>query len=171
MRSPLPGVAPPELGEVTAMTVWPSIGSHPLGRLIGRLCANRAGVGIFTLGNFWALANIPLGLVLYFWLRMPYLCKRYTLTNRRIIVCKGYAPRDEKWVELDEFDSCEIEILPGHEWLRAGDLVFHHGGIESLRLAGVTRPNVFRQVCLSAQHALLSVRKVVQEQAASAAAE
>jgi hypothetical protein len=167
MKPPLPGVAPPELGEVTAMTVWPSIGAHPLGRLVGRLCASRAGVGIFTLGNFWALATIPLSLVLYFWLRMPYLAKRYTLTNRRIIVCKGLAPRDDKWVELDEFNACELEVLPGQEWLRAGDLVFYHGEIELLRLSGVVRPNVFRNVCLTAQNALVSVRKVVLEQAAA----
>jgi len=169
MKPPLPGVAPPELGEVTAMTVWPSIGSHPLGRLIGRLCAKRVGVGILTVGNFWALATIPLSLALYFWLRMPYLCKRYTLTNRRIIICKGLAPRDEKWLELEEFESCELEILPGQEWLRSGDLVFHHGEIEVLRLAGVVRPHVFRGVCLTAQRALLSVRKIVHEQAAAAA--
>jgi hypothetical protein len=168
MKPPLPGVAPPELGEVNAMTVWPSIGSHPLGRLIGRLCSNRAGFGIFTLGNFWALATIPFSLVLYFWLKMPYLCKRYTLTNRRIIICKGLAPRDDKWIELDEFDACEIEILPGQEWLRSGDLVFCHGEIELLRLSGVVRPTVFRNVCLTAQNALVSVRKVVLEQAAVA---
>jgi hypothetical protein len=168
MKPPLPGVAPPELGEVNAMTVWPSIGSHPLGRGIGRLCSNRLGIGIFTLGNLWALATIPFSLVLYFWLRMPYLCKRYTLTNRRVIVCRGLAPRDEKWIELDEFDSCELEIQPGQEWLRAGDIVFYHGEIELLRFAGVVRPYIFRNVCLTAQRALLLVRKVVQEQAALA---
>ena len=168
MKPPLPGVSPPELAEVNAMTVWPSIGAHPLGRLVGRLSASRAGVGIFTLGNFWALATIPLSLVLYFWQRMPYLCLRYTLTNRRIIICKGLAPRDDKWIELEEFDACEIQTLPGQEWLRAGDLVFRHGGIELLRLSGVSRPAVFRQVCLAAQKALVSVRNVVHEQTAAA---
>jgi hypothetical protein len=168
MRPPLPGVAPPELGEVNTMTVWPSISSHPLGRLLGRLCANRAGIGIFTLGNFWALATIPLSLTLYFWLRMPYLCHRYTLTNRRIIVCKGLAPRDEKWLELDEFETCEVEVLPGQEWFHAGDLVFRHGEIEALRLAGATRPAIFRQTCMRAQNATLLVRNVVREQAAAA---
>jgi hypothetical protein len=168
MRPPLPGVAPPELNEVNAMTVWPSIGSHPVGRLIGRLCASRLGVGFFTLGKLWALAAIPAGLVLYCWLRMPYLCHRYTLTNRRIIVCKGLAPRDEKWLELEEFNSCEIEVLPGQEWLRSGDLVFYRGGIEALRLAGVPRPHVFRHTCMNAQRSILLTRDIVREQAAVA---
>jgi hypothetical protein len=166
MKPPLPGVFPPELGEVTAMTVWPSIGAHPLGRLIGRLSASRAGIGVFTLGNFWALASIPFGLALYFWMRMPYLCHRYTLTNRRIIIRRGLDPRDEKWLELDDFDSCEVETLPGQQWLHSGDLVFHHGEIEVLRLAGVPRPIIFRNVCLTAHAALFSIRKVVQQQAA-----
>jgi hypothetical protein len=164
----MPGVAPPELGEVNAMTVWPSIGSHPIGRIVGGLCASRAGFGIFTVGNFWALVTIPASLVLYFWLRMPYLCKRYTLTNRRVIVCRGLVPRDEKWIELEEFDSCELEVLPGQAWLRSGDLVFHHGEIELLRLSGVVRPNVFRNICLNAQRSLVLVRKIVQEQTAMA---
>jgi hypothetical protein len=165
MKPPFPGVFPADLGEVTAMTIWPSIGSHPLGRLVGRLCASRLGAGIFTVGNFFALATIPLSLVLYFWLRMPYLAKRYTLTNRRIIVCKGLAPRDDKWIELDEFETCEIDVLPGQEWLRAGDVVFRRGEIELLRLAGVVRPSVFKNICQNAQRAMLLVRGIVQEQA------
>jgi hypothetical protein len=168
MKPPLPGVAPPELGEVNAMTVWPSIGSHPIGRVVGRLCAVRTGFGIFTVGNFWALVTIPVSLALYFWLRMPYLCKRYTLTNRRVIVCRGLVPRDVKWIELEEFDSCELEVLPGQAWLRSGDLVFRHGEIELLRLSGVVRPNIFRDICLNAQRSLVLVRKVVQEQTALA---
>ena len=63
-----------------------------------------------------------------------------------------------------------MEVLPGQEWLYAGDLVFTRAGSEALRLAGVSRPEVFRQVCLTAQKALVSVREVVQRQAAENAA-
>ena len=35
MKQAIAGVAPPELGEVTIMTVWPSIGAYRLGRLVG----------------------------------------------------------------------------------------------------------------------------------------
>jgi len=138
-----------------------------MGRLVGRLCASKIGIGrFFTLGKIWALVTIPLSLAVFCWQLMPYICRRYTLTNRRIIIRRGLQPLDAKWVDLDGFDTIEVEVLPGQQWLHAGELIFKHGEIEVLRLSGVSRPEVFRQVCLSAQNALLSVRKIVEQQAA-----
>jgi hypothetical protein len=73
---------------------------------------------------------------------------------------------DAKWVDLDGFDSIAIKILPGQQWLHCGELIFKRGGTEVLRLSGVSRPEVFAQVCLSERNALLGVRKVVEQQAA-----
>jgi hypothetical protein len=166
MKSPFPGVVPPEIDEVDAMTVWPTIGANQFGRIVGQLCANNIGWGgLFTLGKLWALVTIPLSLVVFFWQLMPYICRRYTLTNRRIIIRRGWQPLDEHWIDLDGFDTIESRVLPGQDWLHAGDLVFKRGESEVLRLSGVSRPDVFRQVCLTARNAFLSVRKVVQEQA------
>jgi hypothetical protein len=167
MKSPFPGYVPPELDELDAITVWPTIGAHPLGRLVGRLCASKIGIGqFFTLGKFWALVTIPLSLAVFCWQLMPYICRRYTLTNRRIIIRRGLQPLDAKWVDLDGFDAIKVEILPGQQWLHAGELIFKRGETEVLHLSGVSRPEVFRQVCLNAQNALLSVRNVVEQQAA-----
>jgi hypothetical protein len=167
MKSAFPGFVPPELDELDAMTIWPTIGAYPLGRLVGRLCASKIGLGgFFTLGKIWTLVTIPLSLAVFGWQLMPYICRRYTLSNRRIIIRRGLQPLDAKWVDLDGFDAIEVEVLPGQEWLHAGDLIFKRGETEVLRLSGVSRPEVFRQVCLSAQNALLSVRKVVEQQAA-----
>ena len=77
-------------------------------------------------------------------------------------------PVDERWIGLDEFDSVEVEILPGQEWLHAGELVFKHVGNEVFRLSGVPRPVIFQHVCQTARTALLSVREVVERQAAAA---
>ena len=169
MRPPFAGVAPPDLEEVDAMTVWPTIAANHFGRLVGRLAAIRTGWGeFFTLGKLLALATIPISLAVFGWQLMPYVCRRYTLTNRRIIIRQGLMPADGRWISLDEFDAIDIEILPGQEWHHAGDLVFRRAGIEVLRLAGVSRPDVFRQVCLTARNSAISVREVVQRQAASA---
>jgi hypothetical protein len=167
MKLPYPGFAPPDLDEVDSMTIWPTIGAHPLGRLIGRLCANKIGVGeFFTLGKVWTLVTIPLSLVVFFWQLMPYICRRYTLSNRRIIIRRGLQPLDAKWVDLDGFDTITIEVLPGQEWLHSGELIFKRGGSKVLHLSGVSRPAVFRHVCLDAQKVFLCVRKVVEEQVA-----
>ena len=157
MNQPFAGVMPPELSEVTCKVVWPTIGATCAGRLVGTLADVRLGLGgVFTLGNLLALATIPLSLAVFAWQLMPFVCRRYALTNRRIIVRKGLMPVDERWLALDEFDSIEVESLPGQRWLHAGDLVFKRAGSEALRLRGVSRPDIFRGVCLTAQHALLA---------------
>lgn len=160
---------PSELAEVTCKVVWPTIGALRAGRLVGQLSDLRMGIGeFFTLGKLMALATIPISLVVFAWQLMPFVCRRYTLTNRRIIIRKGLSAVDGIWISLDDFDAIKVEVLPGQAWLHAGDLVFLHGNQEVLRLPGVSRPEAFCHVCLSAQTALLSVREVVQRQAAVA---
>lgn len=169
MNAPIAGVAPPELAEVTSMVVYPTMGSLAAGRLVGRLASIRLGWGIFTLGNLLAVATIPISLAAFGWLFMPFLMRRYRLTNRRIIVQRGLQATDEQAIALDEFDSIDVEVLPGQAWHRSGDLVFCREGKEVQRLSSVSRPEVFRAICLEAQRALVSVRQVLQEQAAPSA--
>ena len=170
MIQPIAGVTPAELTEVTCRVVWPTIGATSLGRFVGRLAGIQLGLGgVFTLGNLLALATIPLSLAVFCWQLMPYGRRCYTLTNRRIIIRKGVRAVDQRWISLDDFDAIDIEVLPGQQGLHAGDLVFRRGGIEVLRLAGVSRPETLRQVCLTVRTALVSVRNVVERQAAEIA--
>lgn len=155
MIQPIAGVVPPEISEVTCKVTWPTIGATRLGRLVGQLAGVRIGVGrFFTLGKLFALAMIPLSLVVFAWQLMPFVCRRYAITNRRIIVRKGLKALDDRWIALDGFDSIDVETLPGQRWLRAGELIFKRSGVESLRLSGVSCPDVFRTACLTAQSAL-----------------
>jgi hypothetical protein len=167
-KQPIAGVAPSELSEVTCKVVWPTIGATPAGRFVGRLAAVRIGWGeFFTLGKLLAAATIPVSLAVFCWQLLPYVCRRYTLTNRRIIIRKGLMAVDQRWIGLDEFDAVDSQVLPGQDWLHAGDLIFRRGGQEILRLAGVPRPEILRQVCMAARTALVSVREVAQRQAAT----
>jgi hypothetical protein len=169
MHHPIAGVTPSELAEVTCKVVWPTIGAMRLGRFVGRAAAVRLGWGeFFTLGKVLALATIPISVAVFAWQLMPRVCRRYALSNRRIIIRKGLMPVDERWIGLDEFDTVEVEVLPGQQWLHAGELIFKHAGNEVLRLSGVSRPEVFQHVCQTAQSALLSVRNVVERQMAEA---
>jgi hypothetical protein len=160
-----------DLHETPITTIWPTIGATTAGRLVGRLCAIRLGYGFFTLGKLMALATIPLSLAVFGWQLMPFICRRYVLTNRRIMVQKGLQPADERAIGLDEFDAIEVVVLPGQDWLHAGELIFLRDGTEVFRLSGVSRPEVFRQVCLKARTALVSVREVLLAQAAVSHAE
>jgi hypothetical protein len=151
------------------MTVWPGIGSMALGRWVGRMAGNRLGHGFFTLGKPLALATIPVSLTIYLWRLMPAACRRYTLTNRRLVIQLGLTAKDGPSIGLEEFDSIEVAILPGQDWLHAGDLVLKREGKEVFRLRGVSRPEAFRQVCLKARNSLVRGRQVCEQQAAIAA--
>lgn len=166
MKQAIAGVAPPELSEVSVMTVWPSVASTGMGRFLGRLMAIEAGFWIFSVGRMMALLAMPLGPLLYFSLRAPFNVRRYRLTNRRVGLMQGIIPRFTRYVDLDRFDKIEIHVLPGQEWYHAGDLVFFRGDIETFRLQGVSRPEAFRQTCLKAQMSYVGVRKALALQTA-----
>jgi hypothetical protein len=166
MKQAIAGVVPPTIAEATSMVVFPTIGSTGAGRLVGRLASIRAGVGRFTLGALLAVMTIPISLAAYVWLFLPFVGRRYRLTNRRIVVQRGLRPEDFQAIGLDEFDTVDIEVLPGQQWLRCGDLSFRRQGQEVLRLSGVSRPEVFRAICLEAQRAFTSVESVRRAQSA-----
>lgn len=170
MKQPIAGVAPAEVAEVPSMTVWPSIGATGAGRLVGRLAAIGGGVGVFTVGNLLAVLTIPISLVVYVWRLLPYVATRYTVTNRRVVVRKGLRATDAESIGLTDFDTIDVEVLDGQAWLRAGDVIFRREGNEVFRLAGVTRPYAFREVCRKAHTALASVRGVVGAQTGQSAA-
>jgi len=169
MKQPIAGVAPPELDEVTSMIVWPSIAANRIGRIAGQLVGVRYQVGLFfvrvPLGRLLALPAIPFALLAFAWKLMPFVARRYRLTNQRIIIEKGLSRVGDRSIPLDEFDEIQIEVLPGQEWLRAGELLFRQEGREVFRLSGVGSPKSFRQTCLKARTAVVSVREVLQQQA------
>ena len=158
--SPIAGVVPAMVKETTVMTVWPSVAKYGLGRTLGSLFAIRwPDVYIFRLGNLIALLSIPIALVLFFMRIAPGIGTRYRLTNRRIIVERGLTSVEDKAVDLDRFDTINIEVQPGQAWYEAGDLVFKLGNLETFRLEGVSRPAAFRETCLKARMAHAGVRK------------
>jgi hypothetical protein len=135
------------------MTVWPSVASTSLGRSLGRLYRIREGFGPVSVGRLALLATIPLGLMLYLSMRIPWAIRRYRLTNRRVMIERGINPQVEQYVDLDRFDAIDLVVSPGQEWYAAGDLIFRRGPIETLRLSGVSRPESFRQTCLKTRQA------------------
>ena len=186
MKQAIAGVAPPALGEVTIMTVWPSLAAMAGGRFWGRLYANNSGVNIagvpVTIGRITALLSIPLILPIYFYTLLPCFiflpklgpiprvyvpnkaCRRYRLTNRRVLVEHATSGEVQSQTSLDDFDAIDVEVLPGQEWYPAGDLIFRRGKVETLRLAGVPRPETFRQTCLKAQRSHAGVKRAAERQ-------
>ena len=157
------GVVPPSVAEATIMTVYPSVAATAIGQALGRIYRLKGGIGPISLGRLVALSTIPLGLVLYLSMRLPWAIRRYRLTNRRVTIERGINPVVEQYVDLDRFDSIDLVVSPGQEWYAAGDLVFRRGPIETLRLPGVSRPESFRQTCLKARQSYVGVKAVQPE--------
>lgn len=159
MKQAIAGVAPPSLQEVSVMTVWPSVAASPVGRALGQLYANKTGLSVLTLGNLCCLLFIPVSLALYFARIAPFIGTRYKITNRRVLVLRGIAGREEKAVDFDRFDSIEIVVSPGQAWYDAGDLVFYQGKTETFRLVGVSRPQAFRATCMKSRNSHAGIKK------------
>ena len=189
MTQAITGVAPPDLGEVTNMVVWPSVAKFGFAQTLGRLFRIRIGIAnVLTVGNMIALASIPAGLVMYFlkinpgfgipplaswmpkalWIWNP-LCLRYRLTNRRVVIEQGFSGKDMVELPLDRFDSIEVVVQPGQAWYKAGDLIFSDGGVEKFRLLGVQRPETFRQTCLKSRQSFVGVKEALEREAALSA--
>jgi len=174
MNEPVAGESPSEKKERTVMVVWPSMAATTYGRWWGRRYLNNLGCRLFglpvTVGRIVALLSIPLVLPVYFHMLVPRLpfvlfgavnksCRRYRLTNRRVVVEHDLGRGEQRSVALDRFDAIDIEVLPGQEWYPAGDLVFKLGQVETFRLAGVPRPETFRHVCLKSHLSYVGVQK------------
>ncbi|MBL9093126.1 MAG: PH domain-containing protein [Planctomycetaceae bacterium] len=153
MKQAITGVTPSSLAEVTVMMTWPSMGASAFGQMLGRLYA------IPLFGKLIALAAIPQALLLYALNLLPWSCLRYRLTNRRLVVERGLRGTLDREVSLDNFDAIELEVLPGQEWYRCGNLIFYKGKIETFRINGVPSPQSFRQTCLKTQRGYVGAKK------------
>jgi len=165
MEQAIAGVVSRESAEVPVMTVWPSIAAYPSGRFLGRMYHWQTGSYIFRIGNLIALASIPHALALYAYRILPYVGMRYTLTNRRVVVQRGLMAIDDKSVNLDRFDRIDVQVQPGQEWFKSGDLIFYHGNTETFRIEGVSRPEGFRQICMKSHEAFVGLSEILERQA------
>jgi hypothetical protein len=177
MPAAIAGVAPIQDRETTIMTVWPSVAATAFGRWWGRRFENQLGITLLgipiTVGRLMALVSIPFLLPLYFHMLIPRLpgvvfgfhnpsCRRYRLTNRRVIVEQAFGGGEQQSVSLDRFDSIAVDVLPGQAWYPAADLVFRQGQVETFRLSGVPHPEGFRHTCQKARDGFVGVAQARQ---------
>jgi len=66
-----------------------------------------------------------------------------------------------KSIDLDRFDTIEVDCQPGQAWFAAGDLVFKRGDVEAFRLEGISRPESFRQTCFKSHMSYVGVKQAL----------
>jgi len=140
--------------ETMIESVFPSIAASGLGQLIGRICDSIPlkinGIKLSYL--LFAPLLAPLGAIGY--LKFKVFDPQYVLTNRSLQVQSAQGDRLISQVSLSDIDNIAIDVLPGQEFFKAGNLELLNGrGDVILTLPGVPRPERFRQVVLEARDA------------------
>jgi hypothetical protein len=138
------GLTPPQVGEALIREVWPSVAAWPtvagLGRVLTRTII-AAPLAWLLMGGF------------YFLKILPFVAKRYTLTNRRLMIRRGLRPQPSHEVSLTEIDDVHIRRDANSEFFRAGDLEIISQGKIILVLVGVPEPDSFRNSIINAYKA------------------
>ena len=142
LSQPVTGVVPPQIAEANIRTTWPTVvDAGP-----GLANAGRALIRTIFLAPLGWLLLAPL----YFKKILPFLAKRYTLTNRRLAVMRGIKPKPKQEVALADIDDVRIAEGSYNAFFKSATLEVISGGQVKLTLTGVRDPESFRQSVLNA---------------------
>ena len=135
------GVIPPELAEARIREAWPSVARISVLASLGR-----ALTGTIVLAPLaWLLMSGA-----YFSKLLPFLMTRYTLTNRRLMIRKGWGGKPTKEVALADIDEVRVVSDANSDFFRAGTLEIVSGGQVVLTLPGLPEPDAFRHAVINA---------------------
>jgi hypothetical protein len=141
-RQAVTGVVPPELGEAMIREVWPSVtASGPAIPSLAR--ALQKSIILAPLG--WLLL-----LPLFVKRIMPFICTRYTLTNRQLMIQRGLKPAPAHSLRLQDIDDVRVVDSTRDRFYLSATLEVISGGKVALTLPGVPEPEGFRQAIRNA---------------------
>ncbi len=154
-RQAITGVVPPLMDEAMIREVWPSVAASPALAGLGLKITELAGKMARTV----ILLPVALPVAFFGWAVMapayfgkilPFVARRYTLTNRRLMIRRGLKPVPRQEVALADIDDVRIVKDSNSEFFRAGTLEVISQGQVKLRLPGVPGPEAFRHAILNA---------------------
>jgi hypothetical protein len=155
------GVVPPQAGEATIREAWPSVASAPAIAGLGQTLTRT----IVLAPLAWLLMS-----AVYFGKLLPFAAKRYTLTNRRLMIRRGWKGVPSHEVPLEKIDDVRVVNDAHSDFFRAGTLEVLEGGAVKLTLPGIPEAEAFRIAILNARNAWVpSKAKTLPFIAASAA--
>jgi hypothetical protein len=144
-RQAVAGLMPPQLGEAMIREVWPTVldVQGGLASLASKLMrtAFLAPLGWLLLAPLFAKKFAPM------------ICKRYTLTNRRLMIQRGWKPAPTHEVALKDIDDVRLDTASYDTFYRSGNLDVTSGGKVALKLTGVPEPESFRHAIVNAVRA------------------
>jgi hypothetical protein len=138
------GVVPPELGEARIREAWPSVARSPGMASLGRVLTRT----IVLAPLAWMI--MALG---YFGKVLPVFARRYTLTNRRLMIRHGLKGKPGQEVRLADIDDVHVKTDANSDFFRAANLEIVSKGQVVMTLRGVPEPDGFRHAVLNACNA------------------
>ena len=141
-RQAVAGLTAPQTSEALIRETWPTVvdanaGAAALGKKL---------INSIVLAPLGWLLMAPL----YFKKILPYFARRYTLTNRRIMIQRGLKPKPAQEVALADID--DVRLVPGSfdQFFETGTLEVVAKGQVALTLTGVPEPESFRWAIVNA---------------------
>ncbi len=143
-ESPVTGVIPPLLAEGNIREAWPSVASVPMVASLGLM-----------LTKTYVLAPVAWVLMsgVFFAKLLPFLMCRYSLTNQRLMIRRGWYGKPSHEVPLSQIDEVRVVADANSEFFRAANLEIVSGGAVVMTLRGVPEPEGFRQAILNSRNA------------------
>jgi hypothetical protein len=135
------GLVPPQSGEAIIRDVWPSVAARPPIAALGRALTRT----IILAPLAWLLMA-----PFYFLRVVPFLARRYTLTNRRLMIRRWPKFSIVKEVPLSAIDDVRIQSDGNSQFFRTGNLEIISKGSVVMTLAGVPEPESFRHGVIQA---------------------
>lgn len=138
------GLVSPQQGEAIIRESWPSVTAYPgIARLGRQLICSIVGA---PLG--WALL-----LPVYFSKILPFLAKRYRVTNKRLVILRGLKGTPVQEIPLSEIDEVRVTKDDNSDFFRAGNIEIVSGGNVVMTLVGIPEPDSFRHAIINAYKA------------------
>lgn len=141
-KTAVTGVVPPQLREAIIRETWPGVTDVAPLAALAKLMARSVILA--------PLAWLPLALTVGKRIT-PGLAKRYTLTNRRLMIRRGLKPTPSSEVALSEIEDVRLADGSYDEYFRTGDLEVIAKGQVAMTLEAVPEPEAFRRAILQAK--------------------
>jgi hypothetical protein len=134
------GLLPPSLGEARIRDAYPSVAANFAIATLGY----RLTQTIFLAPVAWIVMSVA-----YFGKVLPIIGRRYSLTNRRLMIRAGWAGKPIAEVPLSDIEEVRIVTDANSNFFRAATLEIVKSGKVVLSLPGVPEPDSFRQAILN----------------------
>ncbi len=134
------GLTPPQSDEARIRVVWPSVAAHSGVASLGRALTRT----IVLAPLAWLIMALP-----YFMKVLPGMERRYTLTNRRLMIQKGWKLTPAQEVPLEDIEDVRVVEDANSPFFRSATLEIIAKGQVAMRLPGVPGPQSFRHAILN----------------------